>query len=146
MSAQPSTGADTLMSDRAHAENAISESSRQAVTTRLQAKKRAADTQSEDLAVGEGRSTKPPDSPAAKNQASVAQTTAKTGHTRNRNGKNNTTISNESGKPSGIENTIKRAQEKVRKDENEKNAMWGRIAKVVDVAMAAEGPGKVEDH
>ncbi len=24
--------------------------------------------------------------------------------------------------------------------------MWGRIAKAVDVAMAAEGPGKVEDH
>lgn len=37
-------------------------------------------------------------------------------------------------------------QEKVRKEEKEKGAMWGRIAKAVDVAMAAEGPGKVEDH
>ena len=38
MSGQPSTEADTLMSDRAPAENAISESSSQSVTTRFQTK------------------------------------------------------------------------------------------------------------
>ena len=44
MSGQPSTEAETLMSDRALAENAISESSSQSVTTKLQAKKRVEDT------------------------------------------------------------------------------------------------------
>ncbi len=34
----------------------------------------------------------------------------------------------------------------MRKEEKEKDAMWGRIAKAVDVTMAAEDPGKVEDH
>ena len=134
------------MSNRAPAENAISESSSQSVTTRLQAKKRVADTQPEDQDVEEGTTAKPPDLPAPEHHPSVAQTSAETGHTRNRNGKYNTTNSNESGGTSGIENAIRKAQEKVRKEEKEKDAMWGRIAKAVDVAMAAEGPGKVEDH
>ena len=34
----------------------------------------------------------------------------------------------------------------MRKGEKEIDAMWEQIAKAVDVAMAAEGPGKIEDH
>lgn len=83
MSGQPSTEADTLMSDRAPAENAISESSSQSVTTRLQAEKRVADSQPKDPDVEEGATVKPPDLPAPKHNPSVTQTPAKTGHTRN---------------------------------------------------------------
>ncbi len=146
ISGQPSTEADTPMSDRIPAKNAISESSSQSVTTRLQAKKRVADTQQEDQDVEEGTTAKPPDLPAPEHHPSVAQTQAETGHTRNQNGKYNTTNSNESGGTSGIENAIRKAQIKMHKEEKEKDAIWGRIAKAVDVSRAAEGPGKVEDH
>lgn len=73
MSGQPSTEAATLMSDRAPAENAISESSSQSVTTRLQAKKRVADTQPEDPDVEEGATAKPPDLLAPEHNSSAAQ-------------------------------------------------------------------------
>ena len=146
MSGQPSTEADTVMSNRAPAENAISKSSSQSVTTRLQDKKRVVDTQPKDPNVEESAIAKPPDLLAPEYNPSVAQTPAKTGHTHNRNGKNNTNNSNKSGRTSGIENAIRKVQEKVRKEEKEKDAIWGRIAKTVDVAMAAEGPGEVEEH
>lgn len=112
MSGQPSTKADTLISDRAPAENEISKRSRQSVTIRLLAKKRAADTQPEDPDVEEGVTTKPPDLPASKYNPSATQTPAKTGHTRNQNGKNNITNSNKSGETSGIKNAIRKAQKR----------------------------------
>lgn len=146
MSGQPSTEADTLMSDRAPAGNVISESSSQSVTTRLQAKKRAADTLPEDPDIEEDTIAKSPDLPALEHHASVAQTPAKTGHTRNRNEKNNIINSNESGGTLGIENAIRKVQEKVRKEEKDKDAMWRWIVKAVDIAMAAKDPGKVKDH
>lgn len=49
-------------------------------------------------------------------------------------------------KNAGIESAITRAQEKVRVETKEKDEMWGRIAKAVDVAMSAEAPGKIEDY
>ena len=102
MSGQPSTEAHTLMNDRAPAENAISKSSSQSVTTRLQAKKRMADTQPGDQDVEESTTAKPPDLPAPEHHPSVAKSSAETGHTRNQNGKYNTTNSNERGGTSGI--------------------------------------------
>lgn len=82
-----------------------------------------ADTQPEDPDVEEGTAAKPSDLPAPKHYPSVAQTPAKTGHTRNRNGKKNTTNRNESGGISDIKNAIRKAQEKVRKEEEEKDVM-----------------------
>ncbi len=124
MSGQLSTEADTLMSDRASVKNAISKSSSQCVTTRLQAKKRMEDTQPEDQDVEKSNSTaKPPDLSASEHHPSVAKAPAETGHTCNRNGKYNITNSNESGGTLRIENAIRKAQEKVRKERKEKDAM-----------------------
>lgn len=44
----------------------------------------------------------------------------------------------------GIESAITQAQEKVRIEAKENDEMWGRIAKAVDVAMAAETPGRID--
>ncbi len=71
MSGQLSTEADTLTSDCAIAENAISKSNSQSVTTRLQAKKKVADIQPEDQNVEEGTTAKPPDLPAPEHHPSV---------------------------------------------------------------------------
>ena len=46
----------------------------------------------------------------------------------------------------GIENAVAQAQESARAEAKEKDEMWGRIAKAVDVAMAAETPGKIEGY
>ena len=123
MSGQPSTEADTLMSDCASVKNAISESSSQCVTTRLQAKKRMEDTQPEDQDVEKSTIAKPPDLSASKHHPSVVKAPAETGHTCNRNGKYNITNSNESGGTLRIENAIRKAQEKMRKEGKEKDAM-----------------------
>lgn len=109
MSSQPSTEANTLISDRASAKNATSEHNSQSVITRLQAKKRAADIQPKDPNAGKGIIAKPPDLPALKHNPSATQTPSKTGHTHNQNGKNNITTSIESGGILGIENAIRKA-------------------------------------
>lgn len=44
----------------------------------------------------------------------------------------------------GIEAAIIKEQEKVRLATKERDKMWGRIAKAVDIAMAAEAPGKIQ--
>ena len=71
------------MSDRTPAENAMSQSSGQSITTKLQAKKKVADTQTEDQNVKQSTTAKPPDLPEPEHHPSVAQTTAETWHTRN---------------------------------------------------------------
>ena len=44
----------------------------------------------------------------------------------------------------GIESAITQAQEKARIKAKENDEMWGRIAKAVDVAMAAETPARID--
>lgn len=44
----------------------------------------------------------------------------------------------------GIENAIAQAQEKARIEAKENDEMWGRIAKAVDIAIAAELPGRID--
>ena len=43
-----------------------------------------------------------------------------------------------------IENAIAQAQEKARIEAKENDKMWGRIAKAVNIAMAAELPGQID--
>ena len=97
------------MSDRTPAENAISESSSQSVTTRLQAKKRVADTKTKNPDVEEDTTAKPPDLSSPQHHSSVTKTQGETRHTRNQNGKYNTINSNESGGTSGIKKEIRKA-------------------------------------
>ena len=49
-------------------------------------------------------------------------------------------------KNAGIKSAITRAQEKVGAETKEKDEMWRRIAKAVDVALSAEAPGKIEEY
>lgn len=44
----------------------------------------------------------------------------------------------------GIENAIAQAQEEARVEAKENDETWGRIAKAVDIAMAAEPPGRID--
>ena len=44
----------------------------------------------------------------------------------------------------GIESAITQAQEKARIEAKKNNEMWGKIAKAVDVAMAAKTPGQID--
>ena len=44
----------------------------------------------------------------------------------------------------GIKSAITQAQEKARIEAKENEEMWGRIAKAVDVAIAAETPGRID--
>lgn len=46
----------------------------------------------------------------------------------------------------GIESAITRAQEKVHIETKEKDKMWRRITKAVNMAMSAKIPEKIEDY
>ncbi len=50
------------------------------------------------------------------------------------------------GRNNGVENAVKKAQEKTRREVEEKDAMWSRIAKAVDNAIEAEASGSVEAY
>ena len=50
------------------------------------------------------------------------------------------------GRNNGVENAVKKAQEKARREIEEKDAMWSRIAKAVDNAIEAKASGSVEAY
>ena len=46
----------------------------------------------------------------------------------------------------GVENAVRKEQEKVRLETEKRDAMWRRIAKAVDDAIGVETPGDIEAH
>lgn len=155
-------GEDTPMHDPSSASAGNPSSTGRApestILTRLQQRKRAAIVQPEDPASAE----EPEVSPAAPKGKSIPQ---------KKESQKKVTIETEQGaaqqdnSPSlgqaknahppqkqnnvgkanwGIESAITQAQEKTRIEAKKNDEMWGRIAKAVDVAMAAETPGRID--
>ncbi len=50
------------------------------------------------------------------------------------------------GGGTGIENAVKKSQEKAQREAEKRDLMWGRIAKAVDDAIGAEVPRNIETH
>ena len=146
--AKPTTTIDLPMKDFVTANSELTSSAAQLVVIRLQSRKRTAQSQAENKEAEElaphSMYLIPPNA-----QTNTLDQRAQAPHWNRKNRSNtiagtprNTT---ETGN-AGIEKAIKKAQHKFQAEEKERNEICMRIAKAVNVAMAAEILGKIEEY